>query len=78
MDNKDLPAMPLANDSYQDLNQGACRYEDGMGLTKREYFAGLAMQGLCSNPNTKESLRDGAASILAVRIADALLKALEL
>ena len=25
--------------------------ETSLGLTKREYFAGLAMQGLCENKN---------------------------
>jgi hypothetical protein len=37
------------------------------GLTKREYFAAMAMQGLLSNPNTSFETRD------AVIIADALI-----
>ena len=44
------------------------------GLTKREYFAGLAMQGLCAKQEHfyfKEAARE------AVAYADALLKELE-
>jgi hypothetical protein len=40
---------------------------DEWGLTKREYFAAMAMQGLISNPNTSFETRD------AVIIADALI-----
>jgi hypothetical protein len=43
------------------------------GLTKREYFAGLAMQGYCSDPNVSNfdnTARD------AVKQADALLEEL--
>lgn len=49
------------------------------GLTKREYFAGLAMQGVCAN---RWSMETGYYSIeelaeKAVQQADALLKSLE-
>lgn len=43
------------------------------GLTKREYFTALAMQGLCANVES-ESIADIASS--SVKIADALIKAL--
>lgn len=66
MKNADMPAMPLT------LNPGEFA-ADGMnldGLTKREYFAGLAMQGLCNS----EHMRDAATEAqLAVAMADALL-----
>lgn len=46
------------------------------GLTKREYFAGLAMQGIASNPNLKNyTLQEKARS--AVAWADEILKQLE-
>ena len=45
------------------------------GLTKREYFAGLAMQGFCACPNLEIS-REGLA-IESVRQADELLKQLQ-
>lgn len=51
------------------------------GLTKREYFAGLAMQGMISNPNIvrpKESDKEFKDfSERAIKYADELLKQLE-
>lgn len=55
--------------------------EDGyphVGLTKREYFAGLAMQGLLSNSSV---IKDNNGKLdnygkAAVELADALLEAL--
>ena len=52
MENKDRPAFPVTKDmGYADT-----------GLTKREYFAGLAMQGLISSdrvyPNVEELIKD--------------------
>jgi hypothetical protein len=49
------------------------------GLTKREHFAAMAMQGIMANENfipNKESW-EYAATTAAVSSADALLKALE-
>lgn len=53
--------------------------QTGTGLTKREYFAAMSMQGILSNPDTimefwpdrVDSVADG-----SVRLADALLKEL--
>ena len=47
-------------------------YVDHPGLTKREYFAGLALQGVLS----RESCPAGRAAGLAVSAADELLKRL--
>jgi len=72
MYNSDQPAMPISSEQTYSLS--ICITES-TGLTKREYFAGLAMQGLLSNPNI-----DCVDSILAkssVEISDALLKQLE-
>lgn len=44
------------------------------GLTKREYFAGLAMQGLCADPNPE--LKPKVVAEMAVRYADALINEL--
>jgi hypothetical protein len=70
MENADMPAFAWAS---------SCETDGSTGLTKREYFAALAMQGLCANSN-----RDGAWSHTAddvadaaVRYADALLDELE-
>ena len=52
-----------------------------IGLTKREYFAGLAMQGLLALPDkgTFSSFDEGIERLckVSVKIADELLKQLE-
>ena len=52
-----------------------------LGLKKREYFAGLAMQGLIASKNWQiEPINDDTAivtSVIAVEFADVLLKQLE-
>ena len=78
MNNPDMPAMPLTGDAYIDLNgtshcEGAI--QDGMGLTKREHFAGLVMQGLVGLKGSDCSDSDITAK-QCVRMADALLKEL--
>jgi hypothetical protein len=70
--NKDMPAHPMnEKDSIKWLQGGS-----GLsGLTKREHFAGLAMQGfLASNGN--RSIR-GSIPTIAVEYADALLAELD-
>jgi hypothetical protein len=52
------------------------------GLTKREYFAGLAMQGLLANPNIKRPTYGDENGYIefsntCLRYADALLKQLD-
>jgi hypothetical protein len=49
------------------------QFEDNKGLTKREYFAGLAMQGLLSGNAVFQSDIPGN----AVRLADKVLAELE-
>ena len=63
MNNADMPAMPIPRGVYND---------DTAGLTKREHFAGLAMQGLLSHYGDSYIHY-----LAAVEFADALLKALE-
>ncbi len=66
--NADIPAMPLggANIGLSDTNPAA------RGLTKREHFAVMALQGLMSaGPSRTELIPE------AIAAADALLKALE-
>lgn len=45
MKNADKPINPVLTQSPSLQN------ETSLGLTKREYFAGLAMQGMLANPN---------------------------
>ena len=78
IENKDMPAMPLNGDAYHDFER-AVNYQDAsynpecQGLTKREYFAAMAMQGFCSTGNYANG-QDVAYD--AVRVADALLEEL--
>ena len=74
MNNSDMPAMPFEGGSNNGL-------EPSIGLTKREHFAGLAMQGFCAS-NLYEAhdrpegwLQDTIES--SIEFADALLKELE-
>jgi hypothetical protein len=45
------------------------------GLTKREIFAAMAMQGLLAYPNCNQSV--GVLAFVAVQAADALIEALD-
>ena len=57
------------------------------GLTKREYFAAMAMQGLCSDSavikaiheeaKNRDTMPEQIISASSIRVADALLAALE-
>lgn len=47
------------------------------GLTKREYFAGLAMQGICAGPINSQTIGAELISKAAIAIADELLKQLD-
>lgn len=61
-------------------------FEEYNGLTKREYFAGLAMQGLMSNPefikvgsfDFKYSKTAERVSSISIKVADELLKQIEI
>ena len=73
MKNSEQPAMPFI-EAIDGLNNHR------MGLTKREYFAGLAMQGLLANSGYWKTLENGGDDYLtqcAVELADSLLKQLE-
>jgi len=71
MSNADMPAMP--HDIV--FGKGYPLNYDPTGLTKREHFAGLAMQGVMANEEEYRTWSDLAKDSLAA--ADALLKALE-
>ena len=76
MNNADKPSMaqPVTLDAYcfnGDITVASDHDTDYMGLTKREQFAGLAMQGLLAHYGTVVN------ETCAVEFADALLKQLE-
>lgn len=73
MNNSDMPAMPVP------INPGEVA-ANGMnldGLTKREYFAGLAMQGLIASFGQHDVTDSSEVAIDAALFADALLAELE-
>ncbi|MBR9878652.1 MAG: hypothetical protein GYB17_03960 [Gammaproteobacteria bacterium] len=93
MKNADMPAMPLSGDAYGDFaaydGTSQTSYNpECQGLTKREHFAAMAMQGLLSNPGgpvqhnpiSGTGYCNSDAGIVAawsLEIADALLTAME-
>lgn len=81
MKNSDMPAMPMVNsDGFPSTAE--CVLEDRIGtrcdgLTKREHFAGLALQGTLSNPNLRTGVSLEKIVKHSVAVADALLQELE-
>ena len=82
MKNADKPIYPITR-SYQEENDFVNKWTPLIGLTKREYFAGLAMQGLLANSyggmtsGGSRTFSPNEISKLAVLHADELLKQLE-
>ena len=69
MNNGDMPAMPLKSGNIEWNHETGWRRIGDSGLTKREHFAAMVATG-----------KDGSPTEIAehaVRVADALLKALE-
>ena len=76
MKNADMPANPIFDDEARPYLVGCPKSKEAMvaiGLTKREYFAGLALQAFLAK---REYLESHCAK-LSVKIADALLRELE-
>ena len=81
--NQDRPVFPLNGKRFQkEIGRGVASY-DYSGITKREYFAAMAMQGICASPvGDKYHVNDGwlhpeTVAKNAISIADELLKQLE-
>ena len=75
MSNADSPAYPVAED-----HKVADEFAWTAGLTKREHFAAMAMQGLLSNPALVDTMNESIdrwVSVQATAQADALLSRLE-
>ena len=69
MKNGDRPALP-----FNSIEHG---YQPSFGLTKREYFAGLAMQGLLAHTGGQSVYANTTIVGEAIDFADALLEELE-
>ena len=67
----DNPAFPFAVNKPSDIKKNMYM----MGLSKREFLAGLAMQGYIVNANVDESETEYVVKV-SVRFADALLEEL--
>lgn len=68
MTNKDNPAFPAKKQMHD--SEGNYLFTDSYsGMSLREYFAGLAMQGFCSDGSTRTDIIPS----LSVGIADALI-----
>lgn len=64
---------------YTEVNSDGSIYHENKGLTKREYFAAMAMQGMVSGVFTPEGFKGGTPrglADLAVELADHLIEAL--
>lgn len=81
MNNGDLPASPIFNsEGAVGQTESGCLSGESMGLTKREYLAAMAMQGITSCFNIEYGVTDGDCEGVAkdsVRLADSLLAALK-
>lgn len=76
---KDL-VFPIKGSWYPAVDADRLEYSGSFGLTKRELFAAMAMQAVCSSQNMGLGLAKGAPTLLtklAVECADALIKELE-
>ncbi|MCT4228700.1 hypothetical protein HZP39_04200 [Elizabethkingia anophelis] len=71
MKNANEPISPVLTQSASLQN------ETSLGLTKREYFAGLAMQAIIPNWNLMKGVERAAVADIAVEMADSLLRQLE-
>lgn len=82
INNGDKPANPLrgADGCVFQFNDGyleQCSDDIALGLTKREHFAAMAMQGLCVNTGRNGYNNEEELAKMSVLIADGLLKELE-
>lgn len=73
MKNADMPAMPISEEETDRVNDGITIYT---GLTKREHFAIVAMQGILAGDVNNEIYEKDVVE-MAVSHADALLAELE-
>ena len=77
MKNENKPAFAFVNQEGNSIEDREVHY----GLTKREYFAAKAMQGMCANikPKSPDELLEVPENIAewSVSFADELLKQLE-
>ena len=74
MNNSDMPVVLIATSTFTDTNGITYLDVESKGLTKREHFAGLAMQGLLAGGGWTGYAN---CAVDSVNLSQALLKALE-
>lgn len=74
INNGDNPAFPMSEEETDRISEGVYIFS---GLTKREYFAGLAMQGMLSDISRTGGWDYDDFAKDSVEAADALLAALD-
>lgn len=76
MENKYQPAFPISSEGLKMREDG--QWSDCFGISKREYFAAMAMQGaLASCTNADDWVTPSSVAAKSVEYADALLAELE-
>ena len=58
-------------DTVYPITEPSIQVEPCLGITKREYFAAMAMQGICANPGFELNIIES-----SVQVADLLIKEL--
>ena len=76
MNNSDMPANGCSLEVSERYEQGFYD-QPAVGLTKREHFAGLAMQGLLARVPNRGDTTYPSVAIQSIYMADALLKELD-
>lgn len=80
MENKNLPAFPDPQRASKQSFSNQSPWDSPMGLTKREWFAGMALQGMLAGEYDIKGYAKSSIDTLAhdaVLFADALLTQLE-
>ena len=79
MKNSDMPIAPLVNDNGHPLHASHIAWDNkplALGLTKREHFAGLAMQGFISAGGNYMLITTGEIAELSIKYAEEVLRQL--
>ena len=77
MKNQDMPAFPVFNEEGDTIVDDHSFLTGAAGLTKLEWFTGLAMQGCMANSGFSKKMDVSGVSGVALDTAKALLEELE-
>ena len=77
MSNADMPAMAFEEITERNGSGSVTKFRNHKGLTKREHFAAMAMQGLLASVGSHDVTSVSEIASDSMAYADELLKALE-